>query len=192
MEEFDDMPKPCLIAGISMLIMLPGVTNLTTHMENILKQLKNVTWYLSITDLELSPQVKGTLIDITLCSSDISHSFSWSTLDDPHGSDHLPIIIETNCMYPTGETKTHKIWNLKKANWSQYQTTLETKDPPVYYHQLIDAINEAATISIPKNSTVRHSQHIPKPWWNSECDSAVNNRKRHISDSNLIQIKRIF
>ncbi|KAG5895869.1 hypothetical protein JTB14_012253 [Gonioctena quinquepunctata] len=89
-------------------------------------------------------------IDITLCSSDISHSFSWSTLDDPHGSDHLPIIIETNCMYPTGETKTHKIWNLKKANWSQYQTTLGTKDPPVYYHQLIDAINEAATISIPK------------------------------------------
>ncbi|KAG5872371.1 hypothetical protein JTB14_009906 [Gonioctena quinquepunctata] len=80
-------------------------------------------------------------IDITLCSSDISHSFSWSTLDDPHGSDHLPIIIETNCIYPT------------------------------------DAINEAATISIPKNSTVRHSQHIPKPWWNSECDSAVNNRK---------------
>ncbi|KAG5884009.1 putative RNA-directed DNA polymerase from transposon X-element, partial [Gonioctena quinquepunctata] len=136
-------------------------------------------------------------IDITLCSSDISHSFSWSTLDDPHGSDHLPIIIETNCMYPTGETKTHKIWNLKKANWSQYQTTLETKDPPVYYHQLIDAINEAATISIPKNSTVRHSQHIPKPWWNSECDSAVNNRKEayirfklNPNQENLLEYKK--
>ncbi|KAG5882475.1 hypothetical protein JTB14_004602 [Gonioctena quinquepunctata] len=100
-------------------------------------------------------------------------------------------------MYPTGETKTHKIWNLKKANWSQYQTTLETKDPPVYYHQLIDAINEAATISIPKNSTVRHSQHIPKPWWNSECDSAVNNRKEayirfklNPNQENLLEYKK--
>ncbi|KAG5861918.1 hypothetical protein JTB14_010575 [Gonioctena quinquepunctata] len=85
----------------------------------------------------------------------------------------------------------------KKANWSQYQTTLGTKDPPVYYHQLIDAINEAATISIPKNSTVRHSQHIPKPWWNSECDSAVNNRKEayirfklNPNQENLLEYKK--
>ncbi|KAG5888348.1 hypothetical protein JTB14_014577 [Gonioctena quinquepunctata] len=82
------------------------------------------------------------------------------------------------------------------ANWSQYQTTLN-QGPTVYYHQLIDAINEAATISIPKNSTVRHSQHIPKPWWNLECDSAVNNRKEayirfklNPNQENLLEYKK--
>ncbi|KAG5897675.1 hypothetical protein JTB14_011485 [Gonioctena quinquepunctata] len=176
-EFFDDIPKPCLIAGDSNAHHVAWEFD-DTYGKHLLEAIEKCNLaFINNGSRTLATSQRHIAIDITLCSSDISHSFSWSTLDDPHGSDHLPIIIETYCMYSTGETKTHKIWNLKKANWSQYQTTLGTKDPPVYYHQLIDAINEAATISIPKNSTVRHSQHIPKPWWNSECDSAVNNRK---------------
>ncbi|KAG5885539.1 hypothetical protein JTB14_027394 [Gonioctena quinquepunctata] len=66
-EFFDDIPKPCLIAGDFNAHHVAWGNEFDDTYGNIfLKQLKNVTWYLSITDLELSPQVKGTLRLISL------------------------------------------------------------------------------------------------------------------------------
>lgn len=44
----------------------------------------------------------GTLthIDLTICSPSLTPIFTWYTLDDPHNSDHLPILISTNITNP--------------------------------------------------------------------------------------------
>lgn len=51
--------------------------------------------------------------------------FEWKTVQDPHGSDHLPIILETNFNPTELVTKHRNKWNVKKANWHRYKEESE-------------------------------------------------------------------
>ena len=43
-----------------------------------------------------SPTRKYFSLDLAICSPNIYLDFSWSVLDDLHGSDHFPIVIKVN------------------------------------------------------------------------------------------------
>ena len=44
--------------------------------------------------------LKVSCIDLTLCDPTTRSDFTWSVLEDPHGSDHFPIIIKPNVLSP--------------------------------------------------------------------------------------------
>ena len=50
--------------------------------------------------------------------------YEWKVCEDPHGSDHFPII-----MYETEETDSDKIpkWSFKKANWEIFNILCHEK-----------------------------------------------------------------
>ena len=37
-----------------------------------------------------------TIIDVTLCTENLTDEFEWTVLDDVHGSDHFPILLTFN------------------------------------------------------------------------------------------------
>lgn len=138
-------------------------------------------------------------VDITLCSPELAHFFTWKVIDDPHGSDHLPIIIECNFNIHNYIGKTHKIWNTHKANWKEYRAHMENTEESTDYNQLVAKMQEAATEAIPKIKTPknRNIQYKGKQWWNDKCENAVKNRRNHYlvykenpNLENLIKYKR--
>ncbi|KAL4126362.1 hypothetical protein QTP88_010584 [Uroleucon formosanum] len=76
------------------------------------------------------PGSSDSAIDLSFCSPDISWYLSWRTLSDPHGSDHIPIIITakfnrlshlTNCRVNLDSAvNIHSSFNFNKANWSSF------------------------------------------------------------------------
>nr|CAI5843233.1 unnamed protein product [Callosobruchus analis] len=128
-------------------------------------------------------------VDLSLASADIAISCVWDTLDDVMGSDHYPIIteIENKKPYTSEDIHPKTKWILKKANWPVYKDTafrffdtatahnqpVETK-----YDILVEGINVAASKAIPVNKIIKiGARKILPPWWDEECESAVNNRK---------------
>lgn len=55
-------------------------------------------------------------IDLTICTPQLHQNLEWTTLSDPFGSDHLPIIV--NCQFIPNWIvfKDQRKWNIKKAN----------------------------------------------------------------------------
>ncbi|KAJ8944191.1 hypothetical protein NQ318_016172, partial [Aromia moschata] len=75
-----------------------------------------------------------------------------------------------------------KIWKIEKADWNKYQQYLEnTKELEGIqeYTKLIQVINKAAELAIPKitNPENPNKQYKGKPWWIENCQSAVDARK---------------
>lgn len=142
-------------------------------------------------------------IDLTIASPDILHLLQWQTLDDPNGSDHLPIIIKSYIETKTVQLYSHRIWKTTKADWKQFSLSTESMSSTISnanYSSLVEVINESATISVPKFKN--HNVHATdkgtcKPWWNEDCTQAVKARsqayikyKNNSNLSNLIQYKK--
>ena len=78
-------------------------------------------------------------------------------------------------------------WNLKRANWELFTSHLDDlpdqletgKSTQQTYARLVDAINEAAEASIPKQKMT--TKHRPLPYWSEACTTAVKlrNAARH-------------
>ncbi|XP_072400534.1 uncharacterized protein [Diabrotica undecimpunctata] len=114
---------------------------------------------------------KPSAVDLTICSRDIASHFRWNTPQEPYGSNHVPIIFSSQS-FSAAEAKSsrkHRIWNLSRANWKIYTSTLETMKIPLIYEELLTNISQAANVAIPKHSSIKEKNkgHIPKPWWNS-------------------------
>lgn len=121
--------------------------------------------------------------DLTICSDNIAGLFDWNVLSDPHGSDHLPIIINGNITPKSFPPTPSRKWNINKANWMLYSAQTELVldcQAPTLYKTFIEVINRAADQAIPtikpSQQHIKHS-HCPKPWWNSECQNSVDKRK---------------
>ena len=119
-------------------------------------------------------------VDISLCSPQLLTGLRWSTLEDLHGSDHFPILIENieNNHLPHKPVK----FNIKKAKWTDF------KDNTLFlqnnynmglndrYKNLIAHIQTAANICIPKTSSNTRTKRTP--WWNGYCTQLCNERKQ--------------
>ena len=126
------------------------------------------------------PSGQTSALDLSLASPQLAQLFTWSVHDDPLGSDHFPVWIRYQVDPVLGNRP--RRWNLHKADWVQFQGTVETAflsrdDASTMSVEDFTAIlTSAAKGSIPKTSS--HPRRIPVPWWTKECGDAIRARKR--------------
>ena len=110
-------------------------------------------------------------IDLSLSDPSVYLDYSWSVDDDTCGSDHFPVILEHS-----GPDITSKIprWNLKKANWEQFQLLCkeklsskneEVEDQMTYFTKTLLSITEEC---VPKTPTKYN-----RPWFDDDCKDSL-------------------
>ena len=117
-------------------------------------------------------------IDLSLCSSNLQLDLKWEVLDDPHGSDHFPIIISFHDMH---HAPLASRWAMGRADWCLFRECLpfdlevddfdDIDDVSQYF---INHVITAAHASIPRT---RLTPKSPVPWWNKACENASKARK---------------
>lgn len=139
------------------------------------------------------PGQRPSMVDLTICNSNIAGSLLWKVLDDPHGSDHYPILIESSNIYPSNKNVKYTSRKPKfltaKANWNDYSNhtklTVQSLPSPTTenvaecYEMLVSAVITAAEKFIPVKTTCNKGKPPPAPWWDIECSDAVGTRKKY-------------
>ncbi|KAL4142166.1 hypothetical protein QTP88_004679 [Uroleucon formosanum] len=136
-------------------------------------------------------------IDLSFCSPRLYWNLSWRTLGDPHGSDHIPIIITAINKSLTNYNHSQHLLNnnlaspilydFNKANWIfftlniQDGISLSAEDPGLInsYSNFTEIIKNAAMLAIPVKKANHKSYPPSPPWWNSSCAEAVKIRSLH-------------
>ncbi|XP_026482145.1 uncharacterized protein LOC113389314 [Ctenocephalides felis] len=110
-----------------------------------------------------------TVVDITLCSSEIINKIKWEVQKESLGSDHFPIHVELNVKNDKYINTSVRKWNCKRADWDKYKSVIEEKcekidnsTTEVSYSELLDWIDSAANSSIQINK-VRNKTR--RPMW---------------------------
>lgn len=118
-------------------------------------------------------------VDISFASPSLLPKLTWRTSDCTMGSDHYPIIIESNSR-PAGITRRPK-WKLDEADWDLYKLALSNKfsrtestQPSV--ESLSEAITEAASLAIPRTSSTVGRRALC--WWTETTKAAVKARRK--------------
>ena len=120
-------------------------------------------------------------------------------MEDLHGSDHFPILLERVNGIPTNGIRR---WQLERADWSLFRSIAEMPGSVEDFNDVQEAVNyftsqiqAAAEAAIPK-STGRY-RRPPVPWWSDECLQAVRARKaalrqwkRRPNDATMIFYKK--
>jgi exonuclease III len=134
------------------------------------------------------PPFSNTAVDLTVSVSALYWSLVCHPLDDPHGSDHFPVIIEhVTPSFPTTskdrDPSTPKFL-YSKANWSHFSSHLDSvvntfvfsSSPIDNYNNFISFLNTASRLAIP---TKRISSRFPSTspiWWSPASSDAIKNR----------------
>jgi hypothetical protein len=133
-------------------------------------------------------KAQGTLscIDLTLASPKISASLAWGVVNDTMGSDHFPLIISLNAKINEDQNlPKQKKLNYEKADWSTFHTLCQdityeevySNDINIFLENLTEKIMDKAGPAIP-TFTPRAGGHKSVPWWNENCQKAVQERKK--------------
>ena len=142
----------------------------------------------------------SSIIDLALCSSDCVIDFSHEVLPDLHGSDHFPIQI--NIITSITSNTYMRRFKVEKANWTEFHRATEIGPDQANHPDITDQIESINNIIITaaKANIPQSKGNIGKtcvPWWDSECQSALVERRRaqralqrNNTISNLIAFKR--
>jgi len=139
-----------------------------------------------------------TAIDLTMGDPNLVLDFRWLVCDDSHGSDHFPVIIQTD--KPEVESVPQR-WKFTKADWAEYSNMCSsnlTSDDFTTFNNPVTAFSDAlikiAKECIPK--TTGHPKKPSKPWFDKECkeqlatrNNALNQLKTCVSRANLSLFK---
>ena len=93
-------------------------------------------------------------LDITACSSNLTHKLTWNVYPNKHTSDHYPILIDYN-VTDLYTTKTAK-WKFDNANWKMYKNIInlpdqdQFNDPNTANQLVVNSIIEPALATIPR------------------------------------------
>ncbi|XP_024085076.1 uncharacterized protein LOC112127847, partial [Cimex lectularius] len=139
----------------------------------------------SPTKVKLPNHVRHSAVDVTLVSSDLALKSDWRVLEDPIGSDHLPVLF---CIRNTSVVKIFNKpgkWDIKKANWSLYKEKWEAKENKSIilensgnYDVLVRIMNKVGKESIPLNQSFTPScRKLGKTWWDDDCARIAEKRK---------------
>ena len=122
-------------------------------------------------------------LDLALCSGNIFLDYSFEVHDDLCGSDHFPIFL-----FPTQQRQNDHVqrWKLNRADWPEFRRLCDQELTP----ELMSSVNDdteiftssllfISEITIPKTSAV--PKKLNKPWWNDECQEALDSRKRALN-----------
>lgn len=118
-------------------------------------------------------------LDVSICSTSHAAKFSWKTLLDYSGSDHLPILLETYCNQFTSKCRSR--WIFEKANWQLYEQLTTDSLRPGYtlsVDEFTDRVITAAEASIPKTSGNIGQKYVV--WWNPEVALAIKSRRKRL------------
>ena len=119
-------------------------------------------------------------IDLSLTSNCCSLDFSHRVLDNLHGSDHYPIILEM--IQPENTAEPSLKYKIEKADWTTFSNLTRNYTAPdsTNIDEIVDGINsfflQCADAAIPKSRG--RKKKPPLPWWNEECRIADLERKR--------------
>ena len=120
------------------------------------------------------------VLDLVLCSSEISHIIDCNTINDTLGSDHFPVqfTLSKHCGKSTFTGPRNKSFNFAKANWNVFAEHIKDSfeaELVTDYNSFISALNQAAINAIPvKKYSMRGNKC---PWWDESCTRMVNLRK---------------
>lgn len=123
-------------------------------------------------------------IDLSIVSACLAAEFSWNTLQSPGDSDHIPIIL-TPLNHQSSQPITIKGWNIKKADWTKYNTHPEWTNLPkdidhldnnYLYKTFIRCINTVADATIPRYTYC--GRYFPNPWWTPEVRTSYEAREQ--------------
>lgn len=135
---------------------------------------------------------KATAIDLTLVSPQLVPDIDWETVEDPLGSDHIPIRICINtadgAQEPDKDKDSDKVPKFKYdcADWAAYQQELlnieidditSSPDLDRTYSLFTEAILTAAKKTIPQCKTSKKGKHTGNVWWTAECATSVKRKK---------------
>ena len=119
-------------------------------------------------------------IDLSLTSNSCSLDFSHRVLENLHGSDHYPIILDM--IQPENNAQPSLRYKIEKADWTTFSNLTRNYAAPdsTNIDEIVDGINsfflECANATIPKSRG--RKKKPPLPWWNEECRIADLERKR--------------
>ncbi|MEC7531553.1 MAG: reverse transcriptase domain-containing protein [Actinomycetota bacterium] len=150
------------------------------------------------------PGQNASTLDLAITTRGIGGNPSLKVHNDPLGSDHLPILLNTDIEVNINElTKKRDLrFNLEKADWVLYNTLtekhpwkeVESENNEIFSKLLTDNILDIAKQCIPSNcknhefherQKTRHPDKKPKltkHWWNEECETAKNARVKALRD----------
>lgn len=127
------------------------------------------------------------VVDLSICSAQLSSSLSWHILDSTHGSDHFPILISFPFSIPLLPRPSPMLkYNLSNVDWKVFKNRVDNRLsnlPSIDEGGVVTSsvalakiITEAADETFPlKNSA---SGKIPSPpWWDFECSQSIKRRK---------------
>ena len=111
------------------------------------------------------PSGHTSVLDLSLCSPELAHLFSWEADSDPQGSDHFPVWVNYLEQPRLGSRPPR--WNLRKADWDQFSSRLEDAFPPEEAENLsVDEFTfrllQSAEGCIPRSKG--NPKRIPVPW----------------------------
>ena len=126
--------------------------------------------------------------------------FAWHVDDDPRGSDHFPVWLTYQDVTSLG--KRPRRWNLRKANWDEFEASLEeafladsANGVVPTMEDFTSRVLDAAGRFIPRTSGAPH--RTPVPWWTNKCRDAIRARRRasrafdrQATTENLIAFRR--
>ena len=147
----------------------------------------------SITRIADRADQRCSSIDISLVSPDLNPFCSWKVLDNPLGSDHLPIELSISLSPDLINNKNHTIkYNENKARWDVFSNALASysydidlnlesisqEDIDSCYSSLRNTILKAADLAIPKVKYNPHPKRLGNPWWDNSCEIAVKTKTK--------------
>lgn len=135
--------------------------------------------------LRRSDQIYESVIDLTLVTPELSCDFISTTLEDTLGSNHYPILLESNIFQLNSVfTSPLRKWNLKKANWSIFKAEMEKytisvtgTEHYVSYEKFTENLELACIQAIPQVKFFNENQKYRKPWWSKTCEEMMLLRK---------------
>ena len=117
--------------------------------------------------------------DLSICHPSLFLYFEWSVCEDPHVSDHFPILIEQN----TFSTEDHKPkWRLNRANLDLFNALYTCKLIPETFREFYDLLSDftPSLIEIPNECIPQTSTNptTSNPWYNDDCKKLLNKAKK--------------
>lgn len=130
-------------------------------------------------------------IDLSFCSPSLYWDLSYRTLCEPHGSDHIPIVMTAvNRSLSNFNSSHHQVnnnldssilYNFNQAKWPTFtldiqdaiSSSVENLASTNSYSVFTDIIHNTAKSAIPAKKVNLISHPPSLLWWNSSCSEAV-------------------
>ena len=119
-------------------------------------------------------------LDLTVVDPSVMLDFQWSVLEDTHGSDHYPILLDSDLL---DDEDTTKRFNLKKADWDSYSDICRgrIKEESIFkpdscpVESITRVLFDIADDCIPRSEAKGRRTKVP--WYNDQCRAAKRRRK---------------